>query len=302
MFVIVCSSSRPCANRYPARLSNKTVRGSTLPISSKPNVHQPAASRDFGATGARIRGCESACDGARGEACNAFEQAPEEGRIFVAGSPANTGLAARVAFDVARAVDYPGTNYGLICLFDCLHDMGDPIAAARHAAKVLAPDGTVMLVEPLANDRVEDSISPVARLYYAASTTLCCAHAISEGGNLVLGAQAGEARLADVFRKAGFARFRRAAETPFNLILRSAPLTTSGRSGPWYRLRPPRTPRSLTREAPRRDAGHESRSVAEFRRREVSVRSHVDAGETLEQRHRTAFGDTSLAVDHQVLL
>jgi SAM-dependent methyltransferase len=132
---------------------------------------------------------------------------------------AEADVATRVAFDGARASDYPGKDYGLICFFDCLHDMGDPLAAARHAAKVLAPDGTVMLVEPYANDRVEDNISPVARLYYAASTTLCCAHAISEGGNLVLGAQAGEARLAEVFRKAGFTRFRRAAETPFNLIL-----------------------------------------------------------------------------------
>jgi SAM-dependent methyltransferase len=132
---------------------------------------------------------------------------------------ADAGVSERVAFDVARAVDYPDKKYGLICFFDCLHDMGDPIAAARHAAEVLAPDGTVMLVEPFANDRVEDNISPVARLYYAASTTLCCAHAISEGGKLVLGAQAGEARLAEVFRKAGFTRFRRAAETPFNLIL-----------------------------------------------------------------------------------
>jgi SAM-dependent methyltransferase len=132
---------------------------------------------------------------------------------------AEAGVAARAAFDVARASDYPGRNYGLICFFDCLHDMGDPLAAARHAAEVLAPDGAVMLVEPYANDRVEENVSPVARLYYAASTTLCCAHAISEGGDLVLGAQAGEARLAEVFRKAGFTRFRRAAETPFNLIL-----------------------------------------------------------------------------------
>jgi SAM-dependent methyltransferase len=132
---------------------------------------------------------------------------------------ADASVAARVTFDVARAVEYPGKTYGLICFFDCLHDMGDPIAAARHAAEVLAPDGTVMLVEPFANDRVQENISPVARLYYAASTTLCCAHAIAEGGNLVLGAQAGEARLAEVFRKAGFTRFRRAAETPFNLIL-----------------------------------------------------------------------------------
>jgi len=84
---------------------------------------------------------------------------------------------------------------------------------------VLAPDGTVLLVEPFANDRVEDNLSPVARLYYAGSAMLCCAHAISEGGHLVLGAQAGEARLAEVFRKAGFSHFRRAAETPFNLIL-----------------------------------------------------------------------------------
>ena len=97
--------------------------------------------------------------------------------------------------------------------------MGDPVAAATHAAKALAPDGTVMLVEPFANDRMEDNISPVARLYYAASTTICCAHAISEGGHTVLGAQAGEARLADVFREAGFTRFRRALETPFNLVL-----------------------------------------------------------------------------------
>jgi SAM-dependent methyltransferase len=132
---------------------------------------------------------------------------------------AKAGVAARVSFDVARAVDYPDQRYGLICFFDCLHDMGDPVAAARYAANVLADDGTVMLVEPFANDRLEGNLSPVARLYYAASTTICCAHAISEGGQLVLGAQAGEARLANVFRKAGFTRFRRASETPFNLIL-----------------------------------------------------------------------------------
>jgi SAM-dependent methyltransferase len=132
---------------------------------------------------------------------------------------AEAGVAGRVSFDVARAVDYPDGQYGLICFFDCLHDMGDPVAAAGYAAQVLAPDGTVMLVEPFARDQVEDNLSPVARLYYAASTTICCAHAISEGGELVLGAQAGEARLAQVFRKAGFTHFRRAAETPFNLIL-----------------------------------------------------------------------------------
>jgi len=132
---------------------------------------------------------------------------------------AETGVAQQASFQVARAVDYPDRQYGLICFFDCLHDMGDPVAVARHAAQVLAPDGTVMLVEPFAQDGVEHNISPVARLYYAASTTICCAHAISEGGQLVLGAQAGEARLAEVFREAGFSRFRHVAETPFNLIL-----------------------------------------------------------------------------------
>jgi SAM-dependent methyltransferase len=132
---------------------------------------------------------------------------------------AEAGLDGRVRFDIGRSTGYPGEGYGLICFFDALHDMGDPVAAARHAAQRLAPDGTVMLIEPFANDRVEDNVSPVARLYYAGSVSLCCANAIADGGHLVLGAQAGEARLADVFREAGFTRFRRAAETPFNLIL-----------------------------------------------------------------------------------
>ncbi|WP_011579966.1 MULTISPECIES: class I SAM-dependent methyltransferase [Chelativorans] len=132
---------------------------------------------------------------------------------------AEAGLSKQTTFTAARADNYPANGYDLICFFDALHDMGDPVAAATHAAKALAPDGTVMLVEPFANDRVEDNISPVGRLYYAASTTICCAHAISDGGRLVLGAQAGESRLKDVFRQAGFTRFRRAFETPFNLIL-----------------------------------------------------------------------------------
>jgi ubiquinone/menaquinone biosynthesis C-methylase UbiE len=131
---------------------------------------------------------------------------------------ADLGLEERVSFEVARAVELPDEGYGLICFFDTLHDMGDPVAAARHAATVLAPGGTVMLVEPFAHDRVEDNLSPVSHLYYSASTLICCAHAISEGGELVLGAQAGEARLAEVFRKAGFTHFRRAVETPFNLV------------------------------------------------------------------------------------
>jgi SAM-dependent methyltransferase len=132
---------------------------------------------------------------------------------------AEAGLGHRVRFEVADAVGYPEVGYDLICFFDSLHDMGDPVAGARHAADALAPGGTVMLVEPFANDRLEDNVSPIARLYYAASAALCCAHAISEGGRLVLGAQAGEARLAEVCRRAGLTHVRRAAATPFNLIL-----------------------------------------------------------------------------------
>ena len=130
----------------------------------------------------------------------------------------NTAIENRVSFEVADAVSYPAAKFDLICFFDCLHDMGDPVGAARHAKSALAEDGTVMLVEPFANDRVEDNLNTVGRLYYSASTTLCCAHALSEGG-VALGAQAGEARLAAVFRKAGFGEFRRAKATPFNLIV-----------------------------------------------------------------------------------
>ena len=128
------------------------------------------------------------------------------------------GLDDRVRFEVARATDYRGEDYGLICFFDALHDMGDPVGAARHAASVLAADGTVMLVEPFAHDRVEDNLNLGGHLYYSASTVICCAHAIAEGGKLVLGAQAGPRRLAEVCRKAGLTHFRVAAETPFNLI------------------------------------------------------------------------------------
>jgi len=131
----------------------------------------------------------------------------------------DAGVADRVHFATATAKDYPAGNYDLICFFDCLHDLGDPVGAARHAGEALANDGTVVLVEPYAGDRVEDNINPIGRIYYSASTTLCCAHSLSEEVGLALGAQAGEARLAEVFREAGFGRFRRATETPFNLVL-----------------------------------------------------------------------------------
>lgn len=131
---------------------------------------------------------------------------------------AEGGLGKRVQFEAARATDYPNRGYGLICFFDVLHDLGDPVAAARHAAETLAPGGTILLVEPFAHDHVQDNVGTVGQLYYSASAVICCAHAISEGGRMVLGAQAGPARLEAVFRKAGFTHIRRAAETPFNLI------------------------------------------------------------------------------------
>ena len=116
-----------------------------------------------------------------------------------------------------------GGSFDLICFFDCLHDLGHPVEAARRAREALADDGTLLLVEPYASDRVEDNLNPVGRIYYTGSTWLCCAHAISEDGTHVLGAQAGEARLAQVCREAGFSRIRRAAQTPFNLILEARP-------------------------------------------------------------------------------
>jgi SAM-dependent methyltransferase len=129
------------------------------------------------------------------------------------------GLADRVTFDVHSAKTYPGGNYDLVCFFDCLHDMGDPVGALRHVRETLAPDGTCMLVEPFANDRLEDNFNPVGRVYYAASTMICTPASLDQEVGLALGAQAGEGRLRDVARQAGFTRFRRAAETPFNLIL-----------------------------------------------------------------------------------
>jgi 2-polyprenyl-3-methyl-5-hydroxy-6-metoxy-1,4-benzoquinol methylase len=143
----------------------------------------------------------------------------EESIIAARENAAEAGVADRITFEVAKADSYENRGYDLICFFDCLHDLGWPVDAAAHAARSLSPDGSVMLVEPFAHDRLEDNVGPIARLYYTGSTLLCCQHAISEKGSHVLGAQAGEARLAEIFRKAGFTRFRKAMETPFNLIL-----------------------------------------------------------------------------------
>jgi 2-polyprenyl-3-methyl-5-hydroxy-6-metoxy-1,4-benzoquinol methylase len=133
------------------------------------------------------------------------------------------GVADRVQFEVARAKDYPGRDYDFVTFFDCLHDMGDPVGAAAHVLETLKPDGTWMIVEPFANDSVEQNLNPVGRAFYSASTLICTPASLSQEVGLALGAQAGEARLREVVTRGGFTRFRRAAETPFNLALEARP-------------------------------------------------------------------------------
>jgi ubiquinone/menaquinone biosynthesis C-methylase UbiE len=128
------------------------------------------------------------------------------------------GVADRVSFEVASASTFSGTGYDLAATFDCLHDMGDPLAAARHVRQALKPDGTWLIVEPMAADDIAGNLNPVGRVYYTASTLLCVPNALSQPGGYALGAQAGEAAIRQVVTDAGFTRFRRAAETPFNLV------------------------------------------------------------------------------------
>jgi len=133
------------------------------------------------------------------------------------------GVAERVNFEVASAKSYPGSDYDFIAFFDCLHDMGDPVGAASYVRKTLVSDGVLMIVEPYANDRVEENLNPVGRLYYSASTLICTPASLSQEVGLALGAQAGEARMREVVTKGGFTRFRRASETPFNLVFEAKP-------------------------------------------------------------------------------
>jgi SAM-dependent methyltransferase len=133
------------------------------------------------------------------------------------------GVDKRTTFEVAPAKSFPGKDYDLVAFFDCLHDMGDPAGAAKHVRQSLKKDGTWMVVEPFANDKLEDNLNPVGRLYYGASTMVCTPASLSQEVGLGLGAQAGEARLRDVIQSGGFTRFRRAAETPFNLVLEARP-------------------------------------------------------------------------------
>ena len=136
---------------------------------------------------------------------------------------AKAGVAQRARFEVASAKELPGVGYDLVCLFDSLHDMGDPVGAARHIRQALAPDGTLLLVEPMAGDGLEDNLNPVGRTFYGLSTVICTPGSLDQEVGLGLGAQAGQRRLDAVLREAGFSRVRLATQTPFNLILEARP-------------------------------------------------------------------------------
>jgi SAM-dependent methyltransferase len=133
------------------------------------------------------------------------------------------GIADRVKFKVAKAKEFPGNDYTLVTTFDCLHDMGDPAGAASHVRKSLAKDGAWMIVEPIAGDKLEDNLNPIGRMYYGASTMICTPASRDQEVGLALGAQAGEKRLGEVVMSGGFSSFRRATQTPFNLIFEAKP-------------------------------------------------------------------------------
>ena len=133
------------------------------------------------------------------------------------------GVVDRVSFQVASAKDFPGEGYDFVAVFDCLHDMGDPVGASAHIHETLDPEGTWMIVEPFANDNVEENLNPVGRVFYGASTMICTPASLDQEVGLALGAQAGEERLTDVIKQGGFKEVRRATETPFNLVLEARP-------------------------------------------------------------------------------
>src|SRR5680860_628768 len=136
---------------------------------------------------------------------------------------ADAGVDDRVTFEVAPAASFSGNGFDLVTMFDCLHDMGDPVGAARHVRETIADDGTWLIVEPMAGDKVEDNLNPVGRLYYGFSTLLCTPASLSQEVGLALGTQAGPARIKDVTTTAGFGRFGTAAETPFNRVIEARP-------------------------------------------------------------------------------
>ena len=133
------------------------------------------------------------------------------------------GVADRVTFEVAKAKEFPGKDYDFVAVFDCLHDMGDPVGAAAHVRAALSDDCSWMIVEPFANDDLQDNLNPVGRVYYSFSTLLCTPCSRSQEVGMCLGAQAGEKRIQEVVNSAGFSRFRRAAQTPFDLVYEARP-------------------------------------------------------------------------------
>jgi SAM-dependent methyltransferase len=139
------------------------------------------------------------------------------------GMAGEAGVEDRISFEVASAQAYPGTGYDLVCVFDCLHDMGDPVGASAHVLQSLDAEGTWMIVEPFAHDRVEENLNPVGRVFYGASTVICTPASLAQEVGLALGAQAGQAQLTEVLKQGGFTRVRRATETPFNLVLEARP-------------------------------------------------------------------------------
>jgi SAM-dependent methyltransferase len=136
-------------------------------------------------------------------------------------------VTANTRFEIATAQDFPGGDFDLVTFFDCLHDMGDPLSAARHVRQALKPDGSWMIVEPAAGDRLEDNLNPVSRLYYAGSTMICVPTSLDQPVGAAPGAQAGFRKLSEVISGGGFGRIRKAAETPFNMIL-EAPARNAG--------------------------------------------------------------------------
>jgi hypothetical protein len=143
--------------------------------------------------------------------------------LVVVKEPDRAGVEDRVRFAIASAKEYGGGLYELVAMFDCLNDMGDPVGAATHVLETLTPDGTWLLVEPYAGDRLQDNLGPVGRVFYGASTLICTPASRDQEVGLALGAQAGEARLREVVTAGGFTRFRRATQTPFNLVLEARP-------------------------------------------------------------------------------
>ena len=170
----------------------------------------------------RMLGCCVAADAVKRRVEEQMEELWDVPAHSVVSTASEAGLT-NVSFELGRADNYRGKDYGFVTVFDALHDMGDPAAASRHVRWTLAPEGTWMIVEPYAGDRIEENLNPIGRAYYAASTLLCTPCSLSQEGRMGLGAQAGEARLRSVVMGAGFTRFRRATHSPVNLILEARP-------------------------------------------------------------------------------